>query len=94
MGRLHYPQLSSVVADYVFKSGQQDILRLATAKSENSGKDVVEKLRAATAISPASTVEPWQTPASQLFYKLSATHLVYLSNTKDPLNRAFKAAES
>ena len=64
------------------------ILRLATAKSENSGKDVVEKLRARTAISPASTVEPWQTPATQLFYKLSATHLVYLSNTKDPLKRA------
>ena len=89
-----YPQLSSVVADYVFKSGQQDILRLTTAKSENRGKDVVEKLRATTAISPASTVEPWQTPATQLFYKLSATHLVYLSNTKDPLKRAFYEQEA
>ena len=89
-----YPQLSSVVADYVFKSGLQDILRLTTAKSENRGKDVVEKLRATTAISPASTVEPWQTPATQLFYKLSATHLVYLSNTKDPLKRAFYEQEA
>lgn len=89
-----YPQLGSVVADYVFKSGQQDILRLTTAKSENSGKDVVEKLRSTTAISPASTVEPWQTPATQLFYKLSATHLVYLSNTKDPLKRAFYEQEA
>ena len=69
-------------------------MRLTTAKSENRGKDVVEKLRATTAISPASTVEPWQTPATQLFYKLSATHLVYLSNTKDPLKRAFYEQEA
>ena len=89
-----YPQLSSVVADYVFKSGQQDILRLTTAKSENSENDIVEKLRATTANSPATTVEPWQTPATQLFYKLSATHLVYLSNTKDPLKQAFYEQEA
>ena len=41
-----------------------------------------------------SSAEPWQTPAEWLFYRLSATHLVYLSNIKEPLKRAFYEQET
>jgi hypothetical protein len=38
--------------------------------------------------------EAWQTPAKSLFYKLSATHLIYLSNFNDELKRAFYEQET
>ena len=38
--------------------------------------------------------EEWQTPADRLFNRLSATHLVLLSNIKDPLKRAFYEQET
>ena len=87
-----YPQLGSVVADYIVKNGQDEILRLTTAKSDNN-TSLIEKLRSATAISVAPQNE-WQTPANALFYKLSATHIVYLSNIDNDLKRAFYEQET
>lgn len=87
-----YPQLGGVVAEYVVKNGQDEILRLTTAKSEDSTV-LIEKLRSSTAIS-AVPQEAWQTPAKSLFYKLSATHLIYLSNFNDELKRTFYEQET
>ena len=87
-----YPQLDDVVAEYVVKNGQDEILRLTTAKSEES-TTIIEKLRSSTAIS-AALQEAWQTPAKSLFYKLSATHLIYLSNFDNDLKRAFYEQEA
>ena len=87
-----YPQLSGIVAEYVVKNGQDDILRLTTAKSEDSTV-LIEKLRSSTAISVVPQ-EAWQTPAKSLFYKLSATHLIYLSNFDNDLKRAFYEQEA
>ena len=67
-------------------------LRLTTAKSEDSTV-LIEKLRSSTAISVVPQ-EAWQTPAKYLFYKLSATHLIYLSNFNDELKRAFYEQET
>lgn len=53
-----------------------------------------EKLRLPSAISPAIAAEPWQTAEEQLFYRLSASHLLYLSNIKEPLRRAFYEQEA
>jgi predicted nuclease of restriction endonuclease-like (RecB) superfamily len=87
-----YPQLGGVVAEYVVNNGQDEILRLTTAKSGDN-TTVIEKLRSSTAIS-ATPQEAWQTPANSLFYKLSATHLIYLSNFDNDLKRAFYEQET
>lgn len=87
-----YPQLGSVIADYIVKNGQNEILRLTTAKSDNN-TSLIEILRSSTAISVAPQ-EEWQTPANTLFYKLSATHLVFLSNIDNDLKRAFYEQET
>ena len=87
-----YPQLGSIVLDYVIKNGQDGILRLPTAKSDDS-ISLVEKLRSSTAIS-VTPQEAWQTAANSLFYKLSATHLIYLSNIDNDLKRAFYEQET
>ena len=86
-----YPQLGGVVAEYVFKNGQNEILRLPTAKLQTEDFLTDEKLRLPTA---KSAKEEWQTPSDRLFYKLSATHLVLLANLKDPLKRAFYEQET
>ena len=86
-----YPQLGGVVAEYVFKNGQDEILRLPTAKLQTADLLTDEKLRLPTA---KFTKEEWQTPADSLFYRLSATHLVLLANLKDPLKRAFYEQET
>lgn len=86
-----YPQLGDAVADYISANHQQNILRLSTAKLQTSDKQKDGIWRLPTA---KSSGEPWQTPAEWLFYRLSATHLVYLSNIKEPLKRAFYEQES
>lgn len=58
------------------------------------GSGQMEILRLSTANSPKLVLEPWQTPANLLFNRLSASHLIYLSNLKDPLKRAFYEQES
>ena len=87
-----YPQLGSVVVEYVTKNGQDEILRLPTAKFDGS-ISLVEKLRSSTAIS-STPQETWQTAVNSLFYKLSATHLIYLSNIENDLKRAFYEQET
>ena len=81
-----YPQIGQVIADYIAKNNRQDILRLPTAKLQ-----IVENLEDGNLrlLTAKSHVEVWQTPADRLFNRLSATHLVLLSNIKDPLKRAF-----
>ena len=86
-----YPQIGKVIVDHIAKNNQQDILRLPTAKLQIDENQEVEKLRLLTA---KSHEEEWQTPADKLFYRLSATHLVLLSNIKDPLKRAFYEQET
>ena len=86
-----YPQIGQVIADYIAKNNRQDILRLPTAKLQIVENLEDENLRLLTA---KSHVEVWQTPADRLFNRLSATHLVLLSNIKDPLKRAFYEQET
>ena len=86
-----YPQIGETIIDYISRKQQGDILRLPTAKLQIPDNQVNEKLRLSTA---KSAVEPWQTPADWLFYRLSATHLVYLSNIKETLKRAFYEQEA
>ena len=86
-----YPQLGKVVVDYVSKNGQDEILRLPTAKLQTEDFLTDEKLRLPTA---KFAKEEWQTPADRLFYRLSATHLVLLANLKDSLKRAFYEQET
>ena len=86
-----YPQLGSVVAEYLFKNGHDENLRLLTAKLQEVDLLTDGKLRLPTA---ELAKEEWQTPADRLFYRLSATHLVLLANLKDPLQRAFYEQET
>ena len=86
-----YPQIGQVIADYIAKNNRQDILRLPTAKLQIVENLEDENLRLLTA---KSHVEEWQTPVDWLFNRLSATHLVLLSNIKDPLKRAFYEQET
>ena len=86
-----YPQLGSVVAEYIYKNGHDQNLRLPTAKLRGADLLADGKLRLPTA---EFTEEEWQTPADRLFYRLSATHLVLLANVKDPLERAFYEQET
>ena len=87
-----YPQLGEQVLPFVLKFSKKDILRLPPAISDKTGDTTI--LRSATAISSPTTMEPWQTPADKLFNSLSATHLVYLANIKEPLKRAFYEHEA
>lgn len=86
-----YPQIGQVIADYIAKNNRQDILRLPTAKLQ-----IVENLEDGNLrlLTAKSHVEVRQTPADRLFNRLSATHLVLLSNIKDPLKRAFYEQET
>lgn len=86
-----YPQIGQVIADYIAKNNRQDILRLPTAKLQ-----IVENLEEGNLrlLTAKSHVEEWQTPVDRLFNRLSATHLVLLSNIKDPLKRAFYEQET
>lgn len=86
-----YPQMREVIADYISDNHQQNILRLPTAKSQIAENQSDAKLRLPTA---KSSEELWLTSPEQLFYRLSATHLVYLSNIKEPLKRAFYEQET
>ena len=86
-----YPQIEPVIVGFITKNNQQSILRLPTAELQLIDCQEDEKLRLPTA---KSIEEEWQTPADRLFYRLSATHLILLSNLKDPLKRAFYEQET
>lgn len=87
-----YPQLYEVVIAYAVQNGQDEILRLSSAKSQDMDSSV-EKLRLSSAILLRPS-ESWHTTAEMLFLKLSASHLVYLSNIENDLKRAFYEQEA
>ena len=87
-----YPQLGNVIADYLFRNGNDGFLRLPSAKSVTA-TNLIEKLRMTSAISVAPQ-EAWKTPPASLFYKLPASHLIYLSNIDNDLKRAFYEQET
>lgn len=84
-----YPNLGEAVGKFLQQPGYNGILRLPTAILQTAENEDVEKLRLTTA-----KLEKWQTPAETLFNKLSATHLIYLSNIKDDLKRTFYEQEA
>ena len=88
---LIYPQIGPLIAGYLVESNHDGILRLPTAKLQLNDCLKDGKLRLPTA---KSCDEEWQTPADRLFNRLSATHLILLSNLKDPLKRAFYEQET
>lgn len=87
-----YPQLSEQVLPFVLKISKKEILRLPSAISENDTDSPI--LRTASAISAPVTLESWQTPTNKLFNSLPASHLLMLSNIKEPLKRAFYEHEA
>lgn len=87
-----YPQLGDVIAEYITQNGQSEKLRLPSAESINS-ICANEKLRLPSAIS-VEPRETWQTASKSLFYKLSSSHLIYLSNLNNDLKRAFYEQEA
>ena len=86
-----YPQLGSVIADHISTNNEHDFLRLPSAKLQHADKQDDEILRLSSA---KSVPQSWHTPAERLFHRLSASHLIYLSNIKDPLKRAFYEQEA
>lgn len=87
-----YPQLSEQVLPFVLKISKKEILRLPSAISAESADSPI--LRTASAISAPVTLESWQTPTYKLFNSLPASHLLMLSNIKEPLKRAFYEHEA
>ncbi len=88
-----YPQLNDEIAHYVLSLSETQKLRSLTAISTSDENDD-KKLRLATAISPPVESEKWKTVPSRLFKRLSATHLIYLSNINNDLKRAFYEQEA
>ena len=86
-----YPHIGEAIADFISENKQMNFLRSATAKLDSKDNLTGGILRLPTA---KTLGEPWETPANTLFYRLSATHLVYLSNIKEPLKRAFYEQEA
>lgn len=97
-----YPYLGNEVGRYMLSLPSIEIWRLTTAKSGKATavapltadyqQDAI--LRSATAKSSTFALEPWQTLPDTLFNRLSATHLIYISNIKEPLKRAFYEQEA
>ena len=78
---------NSAALQIQFSSSQK--LRLPTAIFQSTDIEQVEKWRL-----PTAKLDEWQTPSDRLFHKLSATHLIYLSNIKEDLKRAFYEQEA
>jgi predicted nuclease of restriction endonuclease-like (RecB) superfamily len=87
-----YPQLGEQVLPFVLKISKNEILRMPSAISEKDTDSPI--LRSASAISAPVTQESWQTPTNKLFNNLPASHLLMLSNIKEPLKRAFYEHEA
>lgn len=96
-----YPYLGREVVGFI----QSDIpakisqtvsakLRLLTAKSQLYNNQQVEISQAASAKSEETKLETWQTSPDILFYRLSASHLIFLTKIKEPLKRAFYEQET
>lgn len=87
-----YPTLAIDVLNYLKSNPDSSILRLTTAKSSSLSKNF--ETRAETTIKFLEKTEKWRTPSNKLFTRLSATHLIYLSNVEDSLKRAFYEQEA
>ena len=87
-----YPQLGEQVLPFMLKINKKEILRMPSAISEKDTDSPI--LRSASAISASVTQESWQTPTNKLFNNLPASHLLMLSNIKEPLKRAFYEHEA
>ena len=87
-----YPTLAIDVLNYLKSNPDSTILRLTTAKSSSLSKNF--ETRAETTIKFLEKTEKWRTPSNKLFTRLSATHLIYLSNVEDSLKRAFYEQEA
>ena len=84
-----YPNMGESVVTFLQLPGNNGILRLPTAIFQSADIEQVKKWRL-----PTAKLDEWQTPPDRLFYKLSATHLIYLSNIKEDLKRAFYEQEA
>lgn len=96
-----YPQLGEEVGKYVLSLPEMKIRRSLTAELVNEspktqliGIKNTPIWRSTTAKLECVTLEDWQTQPEQLFNRLSATHLMYMSNIKEPLKRAFYEQEA
>ena len=90
-----YPQLVSVLKEYLLQNGDLNTLSSIVAKWQlptailDDDSSVTEIWR-----SPTAKLEAWETSPDKLFNRLSATHLLFLSTIADPLKRAFYEQEA
>lgn len=90
-----YPQLASVLKEYLLQNGDLNTLSSIVAKWQlptailDDDSSVTEIWR-----SPTAKLEAWETSPEKLFNRLSATHLLFLSTIADPLKRAFYEQEA
>lgn len=90
-----YPQLVSVLKEYLLQNGDLNTLSSIVAKWQlptailDDDSSVTEIWR-----SPTAKLEAWETSPEKLFNRLSATHLLFLSTIADPLKRAFYEQEA
>ncbi|MCR4873376.1 MAG: PDDEXK nuclease domain-containing protein [Bacteroidales bacterium] len=91
-----YPYLGNEVLNYLQKQTYVSLpvehsqkWRSATAILQINDNEQDKIWRLTTA-----KLEDWQTPPDRLFNRLSATHLIYLSNIRDELKRAFYEQEA
>lgn len=86
------PQVENILQPAIAKlpDSQTSKLRSLTAKSSSA----TEIWRSATAKFTPVQLEPWQTSPDRLLHRLSATHLILLSEITEPLKRAFYEQET
>ena len=84
-----YPYIGEIVSSFLHVLYPYEKLRLPTAILQTTDIKQFEKLRLTTA-----KLEDWQTPPERLFNRLSASHLIFLSNIKEDLKRAFYEQEA
>ena len=84
-----YPHIGEIVSSFLHVQYPYEKLRLPTAILQTTDIKQFEKLRL-----PTAKLEDWQTPPERLFNRLSASHLIFLSNIKEDLKRAFYEQEA
>ncbi len=84
-----YPYLGGTVSSFLQKQYPNPKLRSATAilQIAHNEKNAIWRF-------PTAKLKEWQTSPQLLFNRLSATHLIYLSNIKEDLKRAFYEQEA
>lgn len=84
-----YPYMGETVSSFLQKQYPNPKLRSATAILQ-----ITDNKRNGILRLPTAKLKEWQTPPQLLFNRLSATHLIYLSNIKEDLKRAFYEQEA